>query len=85
VFNSVVVVPHHAPAVRARQVLPLPPRGCAHAPGSCDTGSIEAGKYADLVVLDRNLFEIESSEISEAKAVLTLFEGAVVHGDPAAL
>ena len=45
-----------------------------------ETGSIEVGKYADLVVLDQNLFEIEVYDISETKALLTLFEGRVVHG-----
>jgi predicted amidohydrolase YtcJ len=45
-----------------------------------DTGSIETGKRADLVVLDRNLFEISASELSETKALVTLFEGKPVHG-----
>jgi predicted amidohydrolase YtcJ len=42
-------------------------------------GSIELGKRADLVVLDRNLFEIPASEISEAKVVMTLFNGKTVY------
>lgn len=46
-----------------------------------DTGSIEVGKYADLAVLDRNLFEIEPEEISETTVLLTVLEGEVVHGD----
>jgi predicted amidohydrolase YtcJ len=50
-----------------------------------DTGSIEVGKRADLVVLDRNLFEIPASEISDTKVLLTLFEGKPVHGDSGAL
>jgi predicted amidohydrolase YtcJ len=50
-----------------------------------DTGSIEAGKSADLVVLDRNLFEIPASEMSDVKALVTLFEGKPVHGDLEAL
>ncbi len=45
-----------------------------------DSGSLEAGKLADLVVLDRNLFAIQPGEISEAKVLLTLFEGRSVFG-----
>jgi hypothetical protein len=39
------------------------------------TGSIEVGKLADLVVLDRNVFEHPDEEIHAARAVLTLVEG----------
>ena len=42
-------------------------------------GSIEVGKRADLVVLDRNLFEIPASEISEATVVETIFDGRTVY------
>ncbi|MHB8055693.1 MAG: amidohydrolase [Candidatus Aminicenantales bacterium] len=42
------------------------------------TGSIEVGKWADLIVLDKNLFEIPPAEISTAKVLLTLFEGKTV-------
>ena len=50
-----------------------------------ETGSIEVGKFADLIVLDQNLFEIKIHDISETKVLLTLFEGQVVHGDLAKL
>ncbi|MEX1993893.1 MAG: amidohydrolase family protein [Steroidobacteraceae bacterium] len=50
-----------------------------------DTGSIEVGKFADLIVLDRNLFEIPASELSDAKPLVTLLEGKAVHGDLEAL
>jgi len=49
------------------------------------SGSIEVGKAADLIVLDRNLFEIPASEISETNVVLTLLDGQPVHGDPTRL
>jgi predicted amidohydrolase YtcJ len=49
------------------------------------TGSIEVGKYADLVVIDQNLFDIEPEAISDTNALLTLFEGRPVFGDIAAL
>ena len=46
-----------------------------------ETGSIEAGKAADLIVLDRNLFEIAPHEIHNAKVLLTLLEGKEVYRD----
>jgi len=46
-----------------------------------ETGSLEVGKYADMVILDQNLFEINPKDISETNALLTLFDGNVVHGD----
>jgi predicted amidohydrolase YtcJ len=49
------------------------------------TGSLEAGKQADLIVLDRNLFAVPPSQISETKVLLTLLAGKPVYGDPAAL
>jgi predicted amidohydrolase YtcJ len=42
------------------------------------TGSIEVGKMADLVVLDRNLFRIPVEAISQARVILTLFQGKKV-------
>ena len=49
------------------------------------TGSIEAGKAADLVVLDRNLFAIPMEEISEARVLLTLLAGEEVWRAPDSL
>jgi len=45
-----------------------------------ETGSIEPGKLADFVVLDRNLFEIPPADISETKVLLTVFGGRAVYG-----
>ena len=45
-----------------------------------ETGSIEVGKAADLIVVDRNLFELPASRIHEAKVLLTLLDGREVHG-----
>jgi predicted amidohydrolase YtcJ len=45
------------------------------------TGSIEAGKLADLIVLDRNLFAIPPAQISDTKVLLTLFGGKPIFGD----
>ena len=46
------------------------------------TGSIEAGKYADLVVVRENLFDLELDELTEAKVLLTMVEGEPVFTDP---
>jgi len=43
------------------------------------TDSIEKGKLADVIVLDRSLFEIKPREISDARVVITLFEGGPVY------
>jgi len=45
-----------------------------------EIGSIEKGKLADLVVLDDNLFDIDSDKIWKAKPVAVLMEGEVIHG-----
>jgi len=47
-----------------------------------ETGSIEVGKQADLVVLDQNLFEIPPTEIANTKVLLTLVDGKQVFRDP---
>jgi predicted amidohydrolase YtcJ len=43
------------------------------------TGSIEIGKQADIVVLDRDPFQIPATELSEAQVVMTLLDGEVVY------
>lgn len=42
-------------------------------------GSIEVGKRADLVVLNRNLFEIDAYEISDAYVTMTIFDGQTLY------
>lgn len=48
-----------------------------------DLGSIEIGKIADIIVVDRNLFELAESgreaEIAETRVDLTLFDGRIVY------
>ncbi len=43
------------------------------------TGSLEAGKTADLVMLDKNIFELPVTEIAGAKVVWTMVDGDVVY------
>ena len=47
-----------------------------------EQGSIEVGKRADLVVLDRNLFDIEPYAISDASVTMTIFDGRTVYQRP---
>ena len=43
------------------------------------TGSLEPGKLADIVILDRDLFDRGAGSIGEARVATTLVEGDVVH------
>lgn len=42
-------------------------------------GSLEVGKLADLIVLDRNILEIDPHDIHKAKVELTMMNGKVRH------
>ena len=46
-----------------------------------ETGSLETGKLADLIVLDRNLFDLPVTDLHAAKVLLTLVEGRAVWRD----
>ena len=46
------------------------------------TGSIEEGKFADLIILNHNLFEIPETEIHTAEVQKTIFKGSVVYERP---
>lgn len=44
-----------------------------------DTGQLKPGMYADLVVLERDLYEVQPGEIGEVKVLATYLEGEVVY------
>ena len=53
--------------------------GPAHVAGKAHVqGSITPGKWADMILLSRNLFEIDPSEILDTQVELTIFDGEVV-------
>ncbi len=44
-----------------------------------NVGSIEEGKYADMIILDQNLFEIPVTDIDKTKVLTTVFNGENVY------
>ncbi len=44
-----------------------------------DSGSLEVGKFADLIVLDRNVMQIPAEEIAKVKVLQTVVGGKVVY------
>ena len=47
--------------------------------GEESNGSLQVGKYANFIVLDRNLFDIPTADISETRVLRTVFEGRTVY------
>jgi predicted amidohydrolase YtcJ len=45
-------------------------------------GSLEIGKVADVILVDKNIFEIDPHTISETKVVLTIVGGKIVYEAP---
>jgi predicted amidohydrolase YtcJ len=43
------------------------------------TGSIEVGKSADMIVLNHNLFEVESTDIHDTQVLKTIFKGVEIY------
>jgi hypothetical protein len=46
-------------------------------------GSLAPGKLADFVIIDRDLFAIPPAQIKDAKVLLTVVGGRIVHAEPA--
>ena len=47
---------------------------------SDDIGTIEAGKYADITVLSKDIMTIPAEEILDVKVIYTIVGGKVLHG-----
>lgn len=46
-----------------------------------NTGSLETGKYADLIVLSQDLFAVPTERISDTRVLLTIMGGTIVYRD----
>ena len=44
-----------------------------------DTGSLEAGKYADVVILDNDPFTMNEKELYKVRTAMTVFEGKICY------
>lgn len=54
--------------------------GSAYAEGKEDIiGTLEEGKLADIIVLDRNLFAVKPAELLDAKVVMTMYDGKIIY------
>jgi predicted amidohydrolase YtcJ len=42
-------------------------------------GSIEVGKLADLIVIDRNIFEVPITMVHETRVLMTIIDGEIVY------
>ena len=53
--------------------------GAASAYGRDDIGTLEEGKLADIIVVDRNLFDLTPEEIMKCRTVMTMCDGEIVY------
>ncbi len=76
------IMPPAAERISLEQALKAQTMGSAYVLEMEDRiGSIRVGKAADLIVLDRNLFEVDPAAISKARVVLTMMNGKITHRD----
>lgn len=67
-------------ALSLEQALPLCTINVAESMGfGGQTGSISAGKFADFIMLDRNLFDIPREQIAETRVLQTYFAGKLAY------
>lgn len=75
--NAVTRAPQELPLGKAIQAYTI--NGAYVMRQEHQVGSIEVGKLADLVVLDRNLFDIDEHTINQTKIVMTVFDGEIIY------
>ena len=76
--NSEPLLPHQC-LTREESVKAYTTHAAASAWRSETTGSLTPGKFADIIILDRDIFTCDVEEISETEVELTLLAGREVH------
>ena len=46
-----------------------------------EIGSIEVGKYADFIIIDKDIFNINPIDIEDTKVLMTILGGELVYKD----
>jgi predicted amidohydrolase YtcJ len=47
-----------------------------------ELGTLEKGKLADIIVVDRNLFDVGAESLRDASVAITVMDGNIVYADP---
>jgi hypothetical protein len=67
-------------AIRLKDAIRVMTMGVAYSMRKEDEiGSLERGKAADMIVLDRNFLQIDPDSIIDTKVVYRIFGGKIVH------
>lgn len=73
---------NHAPGLsRIAALRSITINGAASLHQDKDTGSIEVGKLADIIVLQNNFLKIPEEDLDQNKVLLTLVGGKIVHDE----
>lgn len=54
-------------------------KGAYHSFEEKEKGSLELGKYADMVVLDKNIYKVSEDDIKNIKVLMTIIDGDIVY------
>ena len=50
-----------------------------------ELGSLAEGYFADIIVIDKDLFSIPDTDLMERKVIMTVMDGKIIYEDPASV